>query len=182
MKLNSSWKIVYQFPPDSVLHIHSIIPDYIRKKVYILTGDEDKESGIWEADNSFHSVHPVLLGCQSYRACFAMSSGERLVYATDSPLETNYLIDLVREPNDILVLKKQFELSGSVIYGTVIPEKNAMIFSITVEPDPTLPRKRYVISRKLGKGIKDDSVRIMEYNYERNEIIEILKVKRTGCL
>ena len=87
------WSEKYRFPENRVLHIHNIVPDYKNKRLLILTGDLDTESGIWEAKNNFSEVNLLLGGKQQYRACVAFVEDNHILFATDTPLEDNFLYD-----------------------------------------------------------------------------------------
>ena len=157
---SGEWSKVYTFK-GNILHIHNIIPDKNRGCVYILTGDEDSESGIWEARNDFAEVEPVVIGSQKYRSCVAFPFKGGLIYATDSPLESNSLYFLNVETKKISPL---FDLSGACVFGT---EKDGKYyFAADVEPDASLPLWRYWTTYKLGKGIKDRTVRIVAGNLD----------------
>ena len=157
---SGSWKVVYTFPAGTVRHVHNIIQDADEDRVLILTGDEDAESGVWAAYNNFASVVPILVGEQRYRACQAFSSNGEVYLLSDKPSEANYLwkIDSVgKEIPQIQLLR------GSCIYGTGTLGKG--YFSTTCEPDAHARNKiDYWLSTHPGKGIKDNSIDIMEFN------------------
>lgn len=147
------WEKVYEFPANTVTHIHGIIHDKYRNQFIILTGDSDSESGIWLADQSFNSVTPILKGNQQYRACVAFPRPDGLVYATDTPLEANALYYVKYDIADDNKIKKLCEIPGSCIYGTNVNGKDYI--STTVEPDSSLAGWKYRLTYRLGKGIKD---------------------------
>ena len=147
------WEKVFEFPANTVTHIHGVVHDKYRNQFIILTGDSDSESGIWIADKSFKTVVPILTGKQQYRACVAFPRHDGLIYATDTPLETNALYYLKYDIADGNKLKKLCDIPGSCIYGTRI-NGNEYI-STTVEPDSSLAGWKYRLTYRLGKGIKD---------------------------
>lgn len=84
------WEIVYTFSPGIVRHIHNIIYDKFRKHYWILTGDTDAESGIWETSD-FINIKPVLSGNQKYRATSLIPLKEGLIIPTDTEVMRNYI-------------------------------------------------------------------------------------------
>lgn len=154
------WENVYTFPAKSIKHIHAIVPASSLGGVLILTGDSDSESGIWLAKNNFNKVTPILCGSQQYRACVAFDTNNGILYATDTPLEQNYLY-LLKEG----VLEKLYKMPGPCINGTKWGDE--FVFATSVEPDSSLPIWRYIITRKIGKGVKDRFVHIISGNLEK---------------
>ena len=147
-----SWRKVYEFPAGIITHIHNIIFDEFRSRLIILTGDEDKESGIWTADLCFQNVEPLLVGSQQYRACVAFPTVDGIYYATDTPLEDNYIYFLPFDQNQAKRKpEKIYELPGPCIYGTQF--KGRMVFATSVEPNPELPTWKYRTTSELGRGV-----------------------------
>ena len=152
-RTGESWHTVYTFPAGIVCHIHSIIPN--KGSFYILTGDEDNESGIWKANNAFSTVLPVLIGSQQYRCCQLLPADEDCGwYVTDAPSETNGLY--YYSGNCISELCK---IPGTAIYGTLFD--GGLIFSTTVEPEAhARNRFDYWLSRKPGAGIQGNKTTV----------------------
>ena len=149
------WQIAYSFPAHTITHIHGIVPDYDRECIYIFTGDEDLESGIWIARDNFHSVEFLVYGSQQNRCCIGFPIKQGLLYATDTPLEQNHIYLLYLEGSKKGMIEKLHNIVGSCIYGTTIlkdGEKN-FIFSTTVEGDSRNHGLRRLFSRKCGPGI-----------------------------
>ena len=147
------WNKVYEFPSNTITHIHNIIYDKYRKKYIILTGDDDKGSGLWYADLDFMKVEPLLIGSQNYRSCIAFPVDDGVIYATDTPIENNHLYKVILRDKEKPKVDQICELPGPCIYGSQIGENYYL--STTVEPDSMLPTWKYRITRKLGKGVKD---------------------------
>lgn len=160
-KIKGQWEKVYTFQGKKINHIHAIIPDKYRKCLWILTGDTDEGSGIWMAKENFHIVKPLLIGKQQYRACALAVYENYLVFCTDTPLEDNamYLISDIKEDEELTcVIDKVKDLPGPCIYSTMAGQY--FVFSTSVEPDPCMKRKRYLLTRKIGKGVKDRYVHL----------------------
>ena len=143
---DGQWKILYTFPAGTVRHIHNIIPSGDR--VYILTGDEDSESGIWYTDDGFVTVKPFLRGNQQYRCCQMLPTPDGLYYVTDAPSEPNRVYRTAG--NTVIPLN---DIDGTCIYGT--RSEDYLVFSTTVEPDAHARNsfERW-LTRKPGKGIR----------------------------
>lgn len=167
------WKKVYTFDRGRIKHIHGIFADIYRGCVYILTGDLDDESGIWEARNNFSEVRPILMGSQKYRACQMMITPKRIFYCSDAPSEPNYIYEIIEGDS-----KKVAELYGSCIYGVADEEEG--FFSTTVEPEAT-PKNfldRY-LSNKIGAGIKGRDTIVFRISEEKG-YEEIIRFTHDG--
>ncbi len=169
---NGAWDKVYTFSAGAITHIHNIIYCQEKKCFYILTGDEDKESGIWVADYTFETVRQLVGGMQQFRACIAFLEEDYLYYATDTPLEQNFLYRIHLLDNR---LEKLGNINGSCIYGAV--QGDLKLFSTTVEPDSSLPKWRYKFTRKLGKGIIDrySHLYMIDCNKKPKELLALRK-------
>lgn len=153
------WRIAYTFPAGTIRHIHNIIVSQDKKSLYILTGDENNESGIWKSDLSFNSVEPLFIGNQQYRCCQLLSEeNEYLYYITDAPSEQNYVYKVVGEK-----VQEICTIPGTGIYGTTM--KKGMLFSTTVEPEAHGRNKLdYWFSNQPGKGITDNKTHVFYLN------------------
>lgn len=109
------WRCAYSFPAGMVRHVHGIFADWAAQKVYILTGDEDSESGIWLAEDNFRTVKPLLVGSQQYRACQMIATNNQLLYITDAPSEKNAIYRFANGR-----CEKVAGIDGSCIYGAQI--------------------------------------------------------------
>ncbi len=167
---NGTWQTIYTFPSNTVRHVHNIIPH--KDKIYILTGDEDKESGIWVADNDFHSITPLLVGKQQYRCCQLLINNQTGWYLTDAPSESNWLYHFSENG-----IKPICEIPGTVIYGTQY--NDCLVFSTTVEPE-SHAKNRFVYwtTTKPGSGIKSNEVKV--YLLKEGALYEIASFRHDG--
>ena len=122
------WRCCHRFPAGAVRHIHGFCPDSGGKCVYILTGDEDAESGIWIARNDFQEVEPFLVGRQQYRTCQMVTASNGQFYLTDAPSEQNCLYRIENGRAQAVSA-----IPGTCIYGTSAPWGG--IYSTACEPD-----------------------------------------------
>lgn len=173
---DGKWTVAYTFPDKTITHIHNVINDEFRHGFIILTGDEDSESGIWFADYDFKTVKPILLGSQQYRACVAFPVENGIYYATDTPLEKNYVYYVPLNDNIVAqCVEKKYEMPGPCIYGCEFG--SYMYFSTSVEPDSSLNKWRYRFTYKLGEGVKDRYSHIIRGNSE-GEFDDVYQFKK----
>lgn len=154
------WETAYTFPAGEIRHVHGLFPCAGRECVYILTGDEDGECGIWEARDGFRSVCPVLRGNQQYRACQmqALPDGD-ILFMTDSPSEPNHMFRLSSEGD----VSPCGELPGTCIYGR--PAFDGGIYSTTCEPDAKAPNRAvFFLTNRPGKGIRSRTIEVFTVN------------------
>lgn len=156
---NNTWRKVFAFPAGTVKHIHNIVYDKYKDRYIIMTGDNDSESGIWEADCDFRTVNPIVFGKQIYRACVCFPMKNCIYYATDTPLEENKIYKLQTNDDGSTTLAGIYKMPGPCIYGTII--NNNLYMATSVEGDPSMGTVRYRLSNKLGKGVKDRFVHII---------------------
>lgn len=163
-------EVIYSFEGGQVRHVHNIIPK-LNGGYYILTGDQESDAGIYEADSLFNKVIKVKTGKQQYRAVVGFDTSQGLLYATDAVNEKNYVY-LLSQKKEIKVI---CELNGSCIYGTQI--QNNYYFSTTVEPDENNKGLTSWLSAKRGKGILSNEVYLIEVK-ENMEFKNIIKLKK----
>lgn len=108
------WEKVYTFKKNEILHIHNVIFDPIRQGHWVLTGDNDSECKIAFANDDFGTLEIVKEGSQQYRSVCAFPVKEGLIYATDTPLDRNYIYLLEPETSK---LHKLAYLPASVFFG-----------------------------------------------------------------
>lgn len=169
---DGQWRVYSTFPANSIEHVHNIAVDVSRKRLLILTGDFGESSGIWSLDCEGQVPFRMVGGSQMYRATWMFVDESRLLYATDTPFEQNYLIEInLKTPN--LSLRKLHPIQGSSIYGGA-KQDGAIYFSTSVEPI-AVTGKRWgdVFQRQRGLGIADNKSYLYRYFVATN-ILEIL--------
>ncbi len=163
------WEKAVSFGSGQVQHIHGLFADPHRQQVLILTGDTDQESGIWSAKEQFRILSPFLQGSQSARACVLFPLREGLLYATDTPLQQNVLF-FAREEEGTWNFEKVMELPGPAIFGTRYNDETGeerFALATSVEPDPQVGGLKYLITRRLAKGVKDRNSYIIAGNLQK---------------
>ena len=150
------WETVHTFELGSVEHIHNVIPDPYRKCLWIFSGDFGDNAAIWKVTENFGNVERVFYADQKYRACVVHALPEGLLYATDSPVDKDYIFLLNPETGE---LKEIMPIAGSCIYGCKWKDK--YVFESSVEPlGKYKNRLDFLLSREIGPGIQDRYVRI----------------------
>lgn len=109
-----SWDVVHSFAAGSIRHVHGIWPDPHRGGVWVLTGDDDHESGIYFSGDDFASLDPVATGSQRARAVTVLPTAEGLVVPTDTPREPNVIQFM---DTDTGALEPVAAVPGSVFSG-----------------------------------------------------------------
>lgn len=170
----AKWKQSYVFPAGKVRHIHNINVNNELKKVFVLTGDTDAESGIWEAKNNFTEVVPVATGNQEYRCVHVFSNGSELYYASDAPQYQNYIYRLTLG-NEIITERVAW-ICGSCIYATETPDY--YLFASTVEPDEDLKGWRLYLSTTPGPGITGKNVEIVAVDKRNGKVSTAASFKK----
>jgi hypothetical protein len=126
----TSWQVAHSFPKRSIRHIHNIVYDRWRKCLWIFTGDYGKECKILRASLDLATLDEVVVGNQQVRAVAAIVNEDGLYFASDTPLERNYIYRLNLDG----CVKKCSALPSSSIYGC--RNRSGMFFSTMVEPSP----------------------------------------------
>jgi hypothetical protein len=133
----ATWDVAYTFPKSAIRHVHNIVHDPWQNCLWVLTGDYGDECRILRATCDFSRVEVALQGKQQARAVAAVPSEDGLYFASDTPLEANFIYVLDRQGT----LSRLAALSSSSIYGCQVGKQ--LFFSTMVEPsavnrDPTV--------------------------------------------
>ena len=123
-----TWEVAHTFPARSMRHAHNIVYDQWGDCLWIFTGDYGSECKIIRASADLSSLNEVIAGNQQCRAVAAVTSPEGIYFASDTPLEKNYIYLLDRCGS----LHNLESISSSCIYGC--RNRNGIFFSTMVEP------------------------------------------------
>jgi hypothetical protein len=153
----NSWKVKLSFAAGEIEHIHAVTS--IGHRIFILCGDFDNAASIWVSEIGSSSIFPILRGSQSYRAAWITSFNNRIFYATDTQLESNYVCEL-KFNHGIWNSIKLNSISGSSIYSA--QGDFCKYFSTTVECGvPSGNFLRDVFENRRGPGILSSKASIM---------------------
>jgi hypothetical protein len=123
-----TWSVAYTFPAGSIRHVHNVVFDPWGDCLWVLTGDVGRECRILRTSCDWSDVCEVLAGNQQARAVAAVPAEDALFFASDTPLERNYIYRLDRLGR----LDRQAPVEGSVFYGCTAGD--GLFFSTAVEP------------------------------------------------
>ena len=123
------WNPVYTFPSGAIRHIHGIYKDPIRKGMWVLTGDNDHESGLWFTKDYFKSLQCIVSGTQKARAVSIIPALTSLIVPMDSPNEINYIHRYDLEEDTFVPL---CQIAGSAFNRYTTPSLS--LISTIVEP------------------------------------------------
>jgi len=129
----ASWQVAYTFPPGAIRHVHNVVYDRWEDCLWVLTGDYGDECRLLRASCDFSRVEIVLSGNQQVRAVAAVPATHGLYFATDTPLEKNFVYRMDRDGG----VARLAALSSSSIYGCSAGD--ALFFSTMVEPSAVNP-------------------------------------------
>ena len=123
-----TWQVAHTFPAKSIRHIHNIIYDRDGICFWVLTGDIAEECRILRVSANWDQVETVLAGNQQVRAVAAVPAADGLYFASDTPLEKNYIYHLDRSGE----FHQRYEINSSVLCGCAVGK--SVFFSTMVEP------------------------------------------------
>lgn len=170
----SSWSKVYSFPARTVFHIHNIVPDRVTGSIYVLTGDADSETFIFEFKNNFTECRTIVGGSQDYRTCNLFKMHDVFFYATDSPFQYNYVYKIILEDDEAILSKIQ-PMNGPSIYSN--SWNDSFVFVTSVEPEYKGNSIRFLLSRKCAKAIIENKMKVYIGDIE-NGFEEILSLEK----
>lgn len=125
------WEPVYAFSSGTVRHVHGIVHDPYREGLWVLTGDDDRESGLWFTGDGFDTLEPVVRGTQKARAVSVIPMEQGLIVPTDSPRIEN-AIQLLELPEARLT--SLCPLPGSAFHA--VESAGLYLVSTVAEPSP----------------------------------------------
>ncbi|UFS69149.1 hypothetical protein LPW11_14745 [Geomonas sp. RF6] len=89
------WEICHQFPPGKIKHVHSIVPDPFRNRLWICTGDADQEAHLFYTDDDFRTVRHLGGQSQRWRMVTVIPAPDSLIWGSDAgrdaPAADNYI-------------------------------------------------------------------------------------------
>jgi hypothetical protein len=123
-----TWNVALTFPKGSIRHVHNIVYDAWGDCLWILTGDYADECRILRASCDLSKVEVVLQGNQQARAVALVPAESGLFFASDTPLEPNFIYHMNRQGE----LRNLAGVTSSSIYGCRV--RDSIFFSTMVEP------------------------------------------------
>ena len=143
--LNSFKKKIF-FTFDRIRHIHCVKKDnYEKNCLYICTGDEDYECGIYRLNINTKEIKALAQGAQKYRAVSLIQSRHKIFYGSDNPNGKNYIYVFDKVKKNCTALKK---IEGPAYYSTKDKYGN-MYIATTIE---NRKKHRAIIYRSKDDG------------------------------
>ncbi len=147
----ATWHVAHTFPKRSIRHVHNIVYDRWQKCLWIFTGDYGKECKILRASRDLATLDEVVAGNQQARAVAAVVHEGGLFFASDTPLERNYVYHL--------------DGGGRVAECAVLPSssiyacrnRSGMFFSTMIEPG-SVNRSRDATLFGSSSGVRWDAL------------------------
>ena len=78
------WEVCYQFPLGRIRHVHSLVPDPYRNRLWVCTGDRDDETALFYTEDDFQSVEYFNGGDQSWRMVSMIPRDDALYWGSDA--------------------------------------------------------------------------------------------------
>lgn len=123
-----TWQVAHTFGKGSIRHVHNVLYDRWERCLWILTGDYGAECRILRASLDFATVDEVAGGSQQTRAVAAVVNEDGLYFASDTPLEQNFIYYLSRRGR----VRRLGALPSSSICACW--NRSGMFFSTMAEP------------------------------------------------
>jgi len=109
-----SYEPIWQFKPNEIKHVHNIVEDTQDDCYWVLAGDHFKQPGIGRLSKDLKQFDWLVKGEQKYRAVYVFPLKDRLVYATDSEKQPDYVCSLHKTTGK---WEKVCDIPGSCIYA-----------------------------------------------------------------
>jgi hypothetical protein len=163
-----SWEIVYEFPTNSIKHIHVVKYDKFSDTIWCCTGDNDGENKIIIFNKSFDIINEIGDGSQYFRTCDLFFTDSDVVWLMDSPNVKSHVIKFNRSSKSIEIGQ---ELAGPVWYSTSVGD-SFFLAATSVEPGYSMDHKTaYLLASKdltnwqVIKSYKKDFLPIDLFKY-----------------
>ncbi len=128
------WRTCYEFAAGEIRHVHGLFWDADHERIWVFTGDDGKEAQIGYATPRFEDYRIVAQQDQLSRACSCVVIGDKLIFATDTPIEKNYACILDPDSGRI---DRNAELPQSVFF--MAKALGGILLSTVVEPSRVNP-------------------------------------------
>lgn len=101
-----------------IRHVHGVFFDHNTATIFVTTGDEDSECGIWRWFPDDKLLEPMLTGSQEFRAVQLLFTEKGIVFGTDAPDRINHIAFWNRKQSSMPVNLAQ--VGGPVFYGATV--------------------------------------------------------------
>lgn len=129
-----SWQVCHRFPAGEIKHVHSIVPDPYRKRLWICTGDNDQESHLYYTDDDFNSMERFAGGKQAWRMVSLIPTEDGLIWGSDAgrdaPVANNQIYRWSFTRNKI----EPLQYINKPAYYSMRLNDGSMVIGTTLEP------------------------------------------------
>lgn len=139
-----AWEVAHTFPRGAVRHVHGVHADPHRGGLWVLTGDDGDEVGLWWTADEFKTLEPVVRGDQRARAVTVLPLEDGVVVPMDTPFEENHIQHLDPSTGRLSSLAR---LPGSVFCSTRTSRGLALSTVVEKSSVNTDPRVALFVSR-----------------------------------
>lgn len=126
---NGNLEKVFTFNEGEINHIHGVFFDKYTDRIWVATGDSERECILGYTEDEFKTLVEVFRGGQEVRSCQLFFYPDYIVYCTDSQFIQNTIKCIDRKTMEIKELQR---VQGSVIKGGQVGKVS--FISTTVEP------------------------------------------------
>jgi len=123
----ADWQPVWRFT--GVRHVHGVFHDPYTDALWLTTGDQGEEVGIWRTQDDFETLERIVGGSQQCRAVQLLFTKDHIYFGSDTPQEQNHIYRMDRGGKNIEPLAA---VGSSVFYGCKVGEH--LFFSTATEP------------------------------------------------
>jgi hypothetical protein len=113
---SESFETIFEFKPSEIRHIHAIQEDPYSNKLWVCTGDTDKESMLAWSNDGFKSIIQLGQGSQLWRICQLVFTEENIYWGTDTGIEE--IAGIYRWAKDSSKIEKLLKIQGRIFFGT----------------------------------------------------------------
>lgn len=129
------WEECYRFPLGEIRHVHAIVPDPYRERLWICTGDNDAETALFYTQDDFNSVHRFNGGDQSWRMVSMIPTENALFWGSDAGQDApadfvNHIYKWDFKTNS----KEQIQFIDKPAYYATVLENGTMAIGVHHEP------------------------------------------------
>lgn len=130
-------EVVYQFPENSIRHIHGVFADPFERTLWCSTGDWGEECQILRSADQFKTIERVGGGDESWRAVSLQFRNDAIYYGSDSERSENHIYRIDRRTGFRSRLEK---VDGPVYFST--QHQDIIVMGVAAEGCPSQPVNR----------------------------------------
>lgn len=129
-----TWQVCHRFPSGEIKHVHGIVPDPYRRRLWVCTGDNDQESNLFYTDDDFGSLQRFNGGSQTWRMVSLIPTEDALIWGSDAgrdaPAADNHIYRWSFAKNRI----EQLQYINKPAYYSTRLRDGSLVLGTTLEP------------------------------------------------